>query len=1177
VLLDFQLPDGDGLEFLNDIHNDINRQDTLSHRSVIMLTGKGNENIAVNAMKLGAKDYLVKGETTALLLKKTINQVLREVALSQSLDQLCQEKYHLEAAIQARTQELAISDRKFRGIFNHSFQLTGMLDLDGNLLEVNQAALAFKGLQLDEVINRPFWETPWWDISQAARDQIRAAIAHIVQPKTDIIHYEVDLLNSDNEIICCDFSLRPLLDESGTMTMIIAEGRDLSLVKQTEADLRIQAQILDQIHDAVISTTLDGTIQTWNSGAEKLYGYKADEAIGKNVSMLYFAEDLPRMGELVFQPLLEQGSHEVELRQRQKLGTEVYVNLRLSLIKDSQGHPIRLIGCSNDVSDRQQAKQELQQLNRELEDRVEQRTAALKEAQKIAHLGSWEFDVLANQLSWSPEIFEFFRLDPDVFELSHQSLEPYFTPASLQICKQIFHLAIEQNEPFETDYQIIRGDGTTGYVFSKGQPITDQTGQVIRILGITMDISDRKTAEQENFLLKERLQFLLASSPAMIYSCKPYGDYGATFMSENIKTILGYEPSEFTSTSGFWADHIHPEDVPGVFADLPQLFNEGTHSHEYRFLHHDGHYVWLRDELRLLRDAQGQPLEIIGYFADITDLKETEIALQESRKFMQTILDTIPISIFWKDRQSNFVGCNLKFAKTLGLDATEMIIGKNDWDLSATEAEAIAYRQDDQEVMAGNRLKLGIIETLTLPSGEQKWLETHKAPLKDWAENVVGVVGMFQDITLRKQTEIQLKQSNEELIRATQLKNEFLANMSHELRTPLNAILGMSEVLQEQIWGELNQKQLKAIATIERSGEHLLSLINDILDLSKVSSGMMELQFTSVSVTNLCSASLSLVRQQALKQKIQLNLDLPNNIGTVNVDERRMKQVLLNLLTNAVKFTPEGGRVRLRVAIAQAGNWQGTAKIPPQLQASQESLILFQVVDTGIGIAAEDLPKLFQSFTQIDSALNRQYKGTGLGLALVKQIVELHGGEVIVSSELGQGSCFTVVLPQREFPSQAVVLDRTADRQRSPEQQQETPAIAPLILLAEDNEANLETMMAYFSTTHYRILVAKDGQEAIAMAKAHRPDLILMDIQMPGVDGLEASRSLRADAATGTIPIIALTALAMPGDREKCLAAGVNTYLSKPIIFQQLNTLIRQTLALDKLESVNRPTIDPPQ
>jgi PAS domain S-box-containing protein len=230
VLLDFQLPDGDGLEFLNDIHNDINRQDTLSHRSVIMLTGKGNENIAVNAMKLGAKDYLVKGETTALLLKKTINQVLREVALSQSLDQLCQEKYHLEAAIQARTQELAISDRKFRGIFNHSFQLTGMLDLDGNLLEVNQAALAFKGLQLDEVINRPFWETPWWDISQAARDQIRAAIAHIVQPKTDIIHYEVDLLNSDNEIICCDFSLRPLLDESGTMTMIIAEGRDLSLV-----------------------------------------------------------------------------------------------------------------------------------------------------------------------------------------------------------------------------------------------------------------------------------------------------------------------------------------------------------------------------------------------------------------------------------------------------------------------------------------------------------------------------------------------------------------------------------------------------------------------------------------------------------------------------------------------------------------------------------------------------------------------------------------------------------------------------------------------------------------------------------------------------------------------------------------------------------------------------------
>lgn len=780
----------------------------------------------------------------------------------------------------------------------------------------------------------------------------------------------------------------------------------------------IKTRFLDQIHDAVVATSPDGIIQTWNYGAEKLYGYKAEEVIGQNISLLYFPEDLPSVGENVFQPLLIHGSHEVELRNRKKSGEAIDINLRLSLVRDREGHLLRLIGCSNDISDRKRAEQELQRLNRELEERVKRRTTALKEAQQIAHLGTWEFDVLTDQLSWSPEIYSFFRLEPTTIDLSHQTLEPYFPVASQRLCQQSFERAIAHKEVFEVDYQIIRGDGTTGYVYSKGKPIIDHAGQVVRILGIAMDISDRKGAEQENFLLKERLQFLLASSPAMIYSCKPGGDYGATFMSDNVKAILGYESSDFTAASDFWASRIHPEDASEVFAKLPELFENGTHSHEYRFQHRQGHYVWVRDELRLVRDHDGQPLEIVGYFAEITDLKEIEIALQESRKFMQTILDTIPISIFWKDRQSNFVGCNLQFAKTLGLDATEMIIGKNDWDFSATEAEAIAYRQDDQEVMAGDLLKLGIIETLTLPNGEQKWLETHKAPLKDWAENVVGVVGMFQDITLRKQTELQLQQSHEELLRATQLKNEFLANMSHELRTPLNAILGMSEVLQEQIWGELNKKQLKAIATIERSGEHLLALINDILDLSKVTSGMMELRLNPVSVTHLCNTSLSLIRPQALKQKIQLNLDLPKNIGTANIDERRIQQVLLNLLTNAVKFTPEGGVVRLQVASSCAGQWQGTAKIPPQLQTTPDSWILFQVVDTGIGIAATDLPRLFQSFIQIDSALNRQYKGTGLGLALVKQLVTLHGGETFVSSELGQGSCFTVALPNPGSPNE---------------------------------------------------------------------------------------------------------------------------------------------------------------
>jgi CheY-like chemotaxis protein len=223
--------------------------------------------------------------------------------------------------------------------------------------------------------------------------------------------------------------------------------------------------------------------------------------------------------------------------------------------------------------------------------------------------------------------------------------------------------------------------------------------------------------------------------------------------------------------------------------------------------------------------------------------------------------------------------------------------------------------------------------------------------------------------------------------------------------------------------------------------------------------------------------------------------------------------------------------------------------------------ILFQVVDTGIGIAANDLQMLFQPFVQVDSALNRQYEGTGLGLALVKQIVELHGGQVMVESEVGKGSCFTVALPYEVSPSNtmsnAIASMPTSTTSSSLEIDSDH---APLILLAEDNEANIQTFSSYLTAINYRVIIARNGLEAIAQAKEHLPDIILMDIQMPTMDGLEATKQIRLDPNLVNIPIIALTALAMEGDREKCLAVGANEYLAKPIKLRQLNSTIQQML-----------------
>jgi CheY-like chemotaxis protein len=367
----------------------------------------------------------------------------------------------------------------------------------------------------------------------------------------------------------------------------------------------------------------------------------------------------------------------------------------------------------------------------------------------------------------------------------------------------------------------------------------------------------------------------------------------------------------------------------------------------------------------------------------------------------------------------------------------------------------------------------------------------------------------------------------------------------------------MSESLKEEILGSLNEKQLKAIATVESSGEHLLALINDILDLSKISAGMVELEITSVSVKHLCNSSLVFVKQQAFNKKIQIHSHIPPHINNINIDERRIKQVLINLLTNAVKFTPNGGNINLLVAIGSGDTWQGEATIPQQLRDKNAPMILFQVVDTGIGIAAKDLQMLFQPFVQVDSALNRQYEGTGLGLALVKQIVELHGGQVMVESELGQGSCFTFVLPYEMAGSNAI----------APVPASTTSSLlatatdnAPLILLAEDNEANIHTLSSYLTAIKYRVIIARNGIEAIAQAKANLPDIILMDIQMPIVDGLEATKQIRLDPNLVNIPIIALTALAMEGDREKCIEAGANEYISKPVRLQKLSDSIQELL-----------------
>ncbi|WP_242022880.1 hybrid sensor histidine kinase/response regulator [Pseudanabaena mucicola] len=468
-----------------------------------------------------------------------------------------------------------------------------------------------------------------------------------------------------------------------------------------------------------------------------------------------------------------------------------------------------------------------------------------------------------------------------------------------------------------------------------------------------------------------------------------------------------------------------------------------------------------------------------------------------------------------------------------------------------------------QNHLDGNSPEFNCEHRLMDVDGNLQWFLSRGQAFTGADNKAIRAIGTITDINDIKHYEAQLQQTNQELARATRLKDEFLANMSHELRTPLNAILGMTEGLQDQVFGTVSTAQIESLRVIERSSSHLLSLINDILDVAKIESGQLELDYSSTNVALLCQSSLAFVKQQALSKSIQLEVKIPRYIPELQVDERRIRQVLINLLNNAVKFTPQGGRITLEVRLQDSISLDNSTSAPHDKLAITlpQKYLCIDITDTGIGIAPENINRLFQPFMQIDSALNRQYEGTGLGLALVKRLVEVHGGKVSLRSQEGVGSCFTIALPcnnsyQEEnnpiFISTQDVHTASTD---------DTPEAMPLILLAEDNDANVVTISSYLKAKGYRMVLAQNGRDAIAMAKAEQPDLILMDVQMPIIDGLEATRQIRQIPALVNVPIVALTALAMTGDRERCIAAGANEYLSKPVKLKQLVKTIHQLLA----------------
>ncbi len=541
---------------------------------------------------------------------------------------------------------------------------------------------------------------------------------------------------------------------------------------------------------------------------------------------------------------------------------------------------------------------------------------------------------------------------------------------------------------------------------------------------------------------------------------------------------------------------------------------------------------WFRISVVPVRGSRDQ---LLISHANVT----ARVEIEQQNAWLAAIVEATPDICVVKDANLRVLACNAAFRDAVGAESVKEMIGKTDAEIFGVDPQQEPIRSYMEDERMAQVLSRGQFiyreEPVIMHDGTERIYETRKFPIRGQHGEFIATANISTDITVRKEAEAALH-------RANQAKSEFLANMSHEIRTPMTAILGFSELLLEPDLSSTERKQ--HISSIHNNARHLLTIINDILDMSKIEAGKMTVERIEMNPLQLLAEITSIMKPQAEDKGLQLNLSCQSDIPEqIHSDPTRLRQVLMNLIGNAIKFTEKGS---VTVAASMATNEQANP------------MVRFDVTDTGIGMTSEQCEALskFEAFFQADGSMTRRFGGTGLGLRISHSLVQILGGDVTVTSELGQGSTFSVLIDPGEFsegqmlkPSEAEVKYFTQPIQTEESQIETSPANLEgmRILLAEDGPDNQRLISFLLKKASAEVTIAENGQKAMdEIAKATSPfNLVLMDMQMPVLDGYEATRALRQQGCP--LPIVALTAHAMVGDREKCLEAGCNDYMTKPV------------------------------
>ncbi len=570
----------------------------------------------------------------------------------------------------------------------------------------------------------------------------------------------------------------------------------------------------------------------------------------------------------------------------------------------------------------------------------------------------------------------------------------------------------------------------------------------------------------------------------------------------------------------------------------------------------DGSLGWVERIKSPIFDAAGKLLGIQVLFWDVTARIHAEENSRFEQSLLKTLLNNIPDSIYFKDLQSRFIRVSQAMAAKFGYSQAEEIQGLTDADVFSPE-HALKALSDERSVIETGVPLVDRIERETWPDQEDTWCLSTKMPLHNEAGEIIGTCGISRDITALKRSEAALKEAVRMADAANRAKSDFLANMSHEIRTPMNALVGMADLLAQT---PLSEDQQEYVDTIRRSSDSLLRLLNDILDFSKIEARKLTLESIVFSLTYEIQAALSTLRYQAAKKNLQLRLELASDLPSHFFgDPGRVRQILVNLIGNAVKFTDRGS---VTVAVGNHPSLETSLPDPTASPGDVHRLarLRISVSDTGIGIAESQHAAVLAPFTQADASMTRRFGGTGLGLSISRQLVELMGGTLKLHSEVGVGSTFyfEIELPIADEAA-AVKHDVDLEEDLGGEDLLTSPPLR--VLVAEDGITNQHVISGLLKSLGHECSIASDGRETLVKWRSEPFDVVLMDMHMPVMDGLEATRAIRQQEL-GTnkhTPIIALTAAAMAEDARLCREAGMDDYLTKPIrrrkLMQVLATL----------------------